>query len=308
MTDLAVSIVSYCTRGLLQRCLHALEHERSSLAMTVTIVDNASTDGSAEMVAREFAWARLIRNERNVGFGAGHNQALRGTTARHLLVLNSDAAPVRGALRLLVDYLDTHPRVAVVGPRLRYTDGSTQPSRRRFPGVATLFLESTQLQRFWPDTAILRRFYVADRSDHEEQEVDWLVGACLAVRARAAAEIGLFDERYFLYSEEIDWCRRFVAAGWAVMYLPAAEVVHQEGASTRQDMAARQRAFQTAKLRYAARWHGPRVARALRYYLLVEYLGRGLEEAIKLRLGSRPAERRARLAIIASSFRHLLRG
>jgi GT2 family glycosyltransferase len=260
------------------------------------------------MVASEFARVRLIRNARNVGFGAAHNQALRDAQGRYLLVLNSDTAPQPGALHRLVQFLDTHPEVAVVGPKLRYPDGSVQPSRRRFPTVATLFLESTQLQRLSKANAVLDRYYVADRPDDETQEVDWLVGACLCARASAVREVGFFDERYFMYSEELDWCRRFRAAGWRVAYVPDAEVVHIEGASTRLDLAARDRQFQASKLQYAAKWHGRGVARALRTYLVVEYVARAVEESVKLALGSRVDERRARLRVIGSGLRHALRG
>ena len=276
--------------------------------MDVTVVDNASGDGSAEMVSQEFPWVRLIRNECNTGFGQAHNQAMRSAVGRYFLVLNSDATPMPGALRAMISFLDGHPRVAVAGPRLRYPDGSVQPSRRRFPTLATLFLESTQLQRLSPDNAVLRRYYVADRSDDEPQEVDWLVGACLCVRASAAADVGLFDERFFMYSEELDWCRRFRAAGWGVAYVPSAEVVHLEGASSRLDLSARDRLFQASKLQYAAKWHGAGAARALRTYLVLEYLGRALEEGVKMAFGSRVVERRARLRVIGSGLRHALRG
>jgi GT2 family glycosyltransferase len=307
--DLAVSVVSYRTPQPLAVCLAALEAEREDLQLEVTVVDNASGDGSAEMIAERFPWARLIRNRRNLGFGAAHNQVLRAARgARHFLVLNADAAPAPRALRRLVDYLDAQPGAAVVGPRLRYPDGRTQPSRRRFPTLGTLFLESTQLQRVWPDNATLRRYYVADGSDDEVQDVDWLVGACLCVRAAAAEQVGLFDERFFLYSEELDWCRRFRAAGWRVVYLPSAEVTHLEGASSRLDLSARDRYFQQSKLRYAAKWHGPVAAAALRAYLILEYLARGLEESLRLLQRSRVAERRARLRVIASGLRCVVRG
>jgi N-acetylglucosaminyl-diphospho-decaprenol L-rhamnosyltransferase len=308
VTDLSVSVVSYRTPALLRQCLGALERERAQMDMDVTVVDNASGDGSAEMVADDFAWVRLIRNDRNLGFGAAHNQALRIAEGRYVVILNSDATPRVGALQALVGFLDAHPGVAVAGPRLRYPDGRVQPSRRRFPTVATLLFESTQLQRFWPDNAVLRRYYVADRSDDEPQEVDWIVGACLCVRAQAAAEVGLFDERFFMYSEELDWCRRFHAAGWRVAYVPQAEVMHVEGASARLDYAARDRLFQTSKLQYAAKWHGPAVARLLRAYVVLEYLARAVEESVKLSLGSRVGERRARLRVIGSGLRHALRG
>ncbi len=306
--DLAVSIVSFRTPDLLRRCLDALAAQREQLDLQVIVVDNTSEDGSPELVEHEFPWVRLIRNARNVGFGAAHNQALRAADARHFLVLNSDAAPRPGALGTLVGYLDTHPGVAVVGPKLRYPNGTVQPARRRFPTVATLFFESTQLQRLWPDNAILRRYYVADRDDDTEQEVDWLVGACLCIRASATAEVGLFDERFFLYSEELDWCRRFRQAGWQIVYVPSAEVMHQEGASTGLDLANRDRQFQSSKMHYVAKWHGAGVARALRAYLVLEYGVRGVEEMVKLALGSRVDERRARLRIIGSGMRHALRG
>jgi N-acetylglucosaminyl-diphospho-decaprenol L-rhamnosyltransferase len=308
VTDLSVSVVSYRTPALLRQCLGALDRDRVAMDLDVTVVDNASGDGSAEMVADQFPWIRLIRNDQNRGFGAAHNQALRAASGRYMVILNSDATPAVGALQALVNFLDGHPTVAVSGPRLRYPDGRVQPSRRRFPSLATLLLESTQLQRFSPDNAVLRRYYVADRSDDEPQEVDWLVGACLCVRASAFTEVGLFDERFFMYSEELDWCRRFRAAGWRVAYVPRAEVVHVEGASARLDLSARATLFQTSKLQYAAKWHGPGVARVLRAYLVLEYLARACEESVKLAFGSRVGERRARLRVIGSGLRHALRG
>jgi N-acetylglucosaminyl-diphospho-decaprenol L-rhamnosyltransferase len=308
VTDLSVSVVSYRTLALLRQCLSALERDRAQIDMDVTVVDNASGDGSAEMVAEQFPWLRLIRNDHNRGFGAAHNQALRIASGRYVLILNSDATPAPGASSTLIGFLDAHPSVAVAGPRLRYPDGRVQPSRRRFPTLATLLLESTQLQRFFPDNAVLRRYYVADRSDDAAQEVDWLAGACLCVRASAIGQVGMFDERFFMYSEELDWCRRFRAAGWGVAYVPQAEVVHLEGASARLDLSARDRLFQTSKLQYAAKWHGPGVARLLRAYLVLEYVARACEEGAKLALGSRVGERRARLRVIGSGLRHALRG
>ncbi len=301
---LAVSVVHYRTVDPLMRCLEALEREREILTMSVTVTDNASGDGSAGAVAARFPWVRWRQNRTNVGFGRGHNGALRAARARHLLVLNADAAPRPGALATLVAYLDDQPDVAIVGPRLRYPDGSPQPSRRRFPTPTTFFFESTQLQRFWPRSRPLDSFYLRDCSDDETQDVDWLVGACLCVSGRAAAEVGLFDERFFLYSEELDWCRRFRALGWRIVYLPTAEVSHIEGASSRQDIVTRDITFQASKLRYVAKWHGPRLAALLRGYLLAEYVARGCEECLKLALGSRVPERRARLRVIGGYLRH----
>lgn len=306
--DLTVSIVHYRTPCPLIRCLEAVAAERDQLAMSVVVTDNASGDRSAATVAARFPWVRWLQNDVNVGFGRAHNRALRGAQSRHLLVLNADAAPRSGALQALVAYLDSHPDVALAGPRLCYPDGRLQPARRRFPTPATFFLESTQLQRFWPASPALDHYYVRDRREDTTQDVDWLVGACLCVRSGAARQAGLFDERYFLYSEELDWCQRFHALGWRVVYLPSAEVVHIEGASSRQDLLAREIRFQDSKLQYVRQWHGRRLAGLLHGYLLLEYAVRASEEGVKLALGSRVAERRARLRLIGGYLRHALRG
>jgi GT2 family glycosyltransferase len=259
------------------------------------------------LVQRHFPSVRLIEKDRNVGFAAAHNTAMRRASGSYWLLLNSDAAPQPGALKVLADFMDANPDVAVAGPKLLRRDGKIQGSRRRFPTPATLFLESTQLQRFWPDNRVLRHYYLQDRSDTEPQDVDWLVGACLCVRPAAAKQVGLLDERFFLYSEELDWCRRFRSAGWRVSYVPGAEVLHLEGGSSRLDLAARDRQFQASKIAYAAKWHGPVLAAALRVYLILEYVARAVEESVKLVLGSRVDERRQRLRIIGNGLRGALR-
>jgi N-acetylglucosaminyl-diphospho-decaprenol L-rhamnosyltransferase len=278
-----------------------------SVDLEVTVVDNASEDGTLEMLQAEFPWVRVIANSVNAGFGAAHNRALREADGRYWLVLNSDAAPLPGALQTLVRFMDANPSVAVSGPRLRLPNGEVQPSRRRFPTPATLFMESSQLQCFWPDNAVLRRFYVQDRPDDAVQDVDWLVGACLCVRAEAARQVGLFDERFFMYSEELDWSRRFRAAGWRIVYVPTAEVIHHEGGTSRSDLSAREQRFQASKLAYAKKWHGPVMGLLLRCYLVAEYAFRAAEEACKLALGSRVAERRARLRVIGNGLKSALR-
>ena len=304
--ELTVSVVAYRTPELLRRCLSALFAERASVDMEVFVVDNASADETIDLVRAEFPWVRPIANTHNLGFGAAHNQALRHASGRYWLVLNSDAAPQPGSLRTLIDFMDATPSVAVCGPRLVYPNGQIQPSRRRFPTAPTLFFESTQIQRFWRDNAVLRRYYVTDVREDVIQDVDWIVGASLCVRASAAGEVGLFDERFFMYSEELDWCRRFRAAGWRVAYVPTAEVVHLEGGSSQADLVARDERFQTSKLAYTAKWHGPLLALLLRAYLVTEYAVRAAEESCKLVLGSRPAERRERLRVISSGLKNAL--
>ncbi|MCC7354781.1 MAG: glycosyltransferase family 2 protein [Anaerolineae bacterium] len=314
--DLAVIIVNWNVRDLLRRCLASLDDSarRGGLATAVIVVDNASHDGSAEMVKAEFPGVRLVASERNLGFTAGNNLGLRALfeypendLPRYVLFLNPDTEVVGDALATMVRYLDAHPAVGVIGPQLRYPDGTVQPSRRRFPTLATAFLESTLLQRSWPRSGIQRRYYVADVADDAEQEVDWLVGACLMVRRTALTEIGGFDEGFFMYSEELDWCRRAKALGWRVAYLPAAQVLHYEGKSSEQVIPARHIHFQASKVRYFHKYHGWLAAEILRLFLLATYVFQWGEEGVKWSLGHKRALRAERMRAYGQVLRSGLR-
>ena len=302
--DLAVIIVNWNVRELLRRCLASVEASAraSRLTVTIVVVDNASSDGSVAMVAAEFPAVRLIASERNLGFTAGNNLGLRALSAypedeqpRYILFLNPDAEVISDALGTMVRYLDAHPAVGIVGPQLRYPDGTVQPSRRRFPTLATAFVESTPLQRRWPRCGVLRRYYMADGLDDAEQEVDWLVGACLMARREVLAQVGGFDEGFFMYSEELDWCRRVKAAGWRIVYLPAAQVMHYEGKSSEQVIPARHIHFQASKVRYFRKYYGPLAAETLRLFLLATYAWEWGEEGLKWLLGHKRPLRAERL-------------
>jgi GT2 family glycosyltransferase len=290
-----VIIVNWNTHALLERALQSLTGEPS---VEVTVVDNASSDGSADLVRTAFPHVKLIANAANRGFGAAVNQGLAPARTPYALLLNSDARLEAGALEAMLEFLDAQPEVAVVGPRLINPDGSIQPSRRRFPTVATAFLESTPLQRLWPEHPLLQRYYVQDRSDDEVQDVDWLVGACLLVRCSAVREVGPLDERFFMYSEELDWCRRIRAVGWRVVYLPQAQAVHEYGKSAEQDVQARHIYFNESKCRYVGKYHGRGAALALRVFLFITFVYQLLEESAKLALGHRPALRRERVRVL----------
>jgi GT2 family glycosyltransferase len=265
------------------------------LELEVFVVDNASADGTAEAVAREFPAAHLIANDANLGFVRANNQALALCRGRYALLLNPDAEACPGALSRLVAAADADSAIGVAGPTLLYPDGTIQPSRRRFPTLATALVESTVLQRWLGDSSMLRRFYVADRSDAEEQDVDWLVGACLLVRREAILQVGLLDERFFMYSEEVDWCHRIRGAGWRVRYLPAAKVVHHEGKSSEQVPVTRHFYFHDSRCRYFRKHHGLLAEKVLRVAVLLNYAFLALEEGLKLALRHKPALRRQRL-------------
>jgi len=301
------------TRALLAESFSALgtgpqgEASNVELQIEVIVVDNASTDGSAEMVRDEFPGVRLIANDSNRGFTAANNQGLALSQGRYLLLLNPDTEVVGDALATMVGYMDGQPAVGALGPQLRYPDGSLQPSRRRFPTFMTGLVESTVVQEWWADSRFLRRYYMAGTPDDAIQPVDWVVGACLLVRRQIYEEIGGLDEGFFMYSEELDWCRRIVDAGWQVVYLPTAAVVHHEGKSSEQVVPARHIYFQSSKVRYFRKHHGSIQAELLRWFLLATYVYQLVREGLKWLVGHKRPLREERVRAYGQVLRSGLR-
>jgi len=299
MIDASVIIVSYNVRDLLLRCLESVRAATVSYNAEVFVVDNGSRDGTVERVREQFPDVILITNQANRGFGAANNQAIARARGRAVLLLNCDAELHPDALDTMLRYLVENVDVGVIGPRLFYPDGRTQSSRRRFPTPLIAMVESTRLQTWWPNCPLLNRYYRNDGSDDEIQDVDWLVGACLLVRREVIETVGWFDERFFMYSEELDLCRRVRSAGWRVVYLPTARAIHHEGRSSEQNLAQRAQNFHESKCRYFEKYSGQSTARALRIFLLTNTLLDLGEESIKFALGHRRELRRARIASLA---------
>ncbi|WP_129627942.1 glycosyltransferase family 2 protein [Candidatus Oscillochloris fontis] len=307
MPTLAIVIVSWNVRDLLRRCLQSVADSLalSDLDARIVVVDNASGDGTPEMLRAEFPQVELIESGANLGFAAGNNLALerlglgvqpRTTAPAYVLLLNPDTEVVGRALGRLMAEMQAHPDLVVVGPRLRYGDGSLQSSRRHFPTRMTLFWESTPLERLWPHNPWLRHYRCVNQFEARVQRVDWLVGAALLVRGRAIQAAGLFDERFFMYSEELEWQARLQREG-RVAYVPDAEIMHYEGKSSEQVLARRHIWFQSSKIRLAQIWFGWRFARLLRLVLRLGYLYELLVEGLKWLLGHRRELRRQRIAV-----------
>ncbi|MEI7771555.1 MAG: glycosyltransferase family 2 protein [Chloroflexales bacterium] len=340
MPTLAIIIVSWNVRELLRRCLRSVAESLSEGAITyhIIVVDNASADGTPDMLRAEFPEVRLIEPGANLGFAAGNNVALRaimlndelrmlnGPNIQHstfniqhspdyVLLLNPDTEVVGGAIARLVAELESRAELVAAGPRLRYGDGSVQPSRRRFPTRAGMLWESTPLDRLWPQNPWARRYRCADAPDDVAQAVGWLVGAALLVRSAAIARAGLLDERFFMYSEELEWQARLQATGdrrraagdraSVIEYVPEAEVVHHEGKSSEQAVARRHINFQRSKLLLARMWFGWGFAGLLRAALRLGYAYEIATEGLKLMLGHRPDMRRQRIAVYREVLREL---
>jgi len=295
--DISILIVSWHVRELLLGCLAALpEAVGDDFSYEVIVVDNASKDGTVAAVREAFPDVRIIANADNRGFTGGNNQALAAARGRYLFLLNPDTKPLPGSIARLARYLESHPETGMVGPRLWYGDGSPQPSRRRFPTLATLFTESAIVQRYFPGLGLFARYALADVPDDQEQEVDWLVGAALMARRKVYEQIGGLDETFFMYSEELDWCKRAKDAGWRIAYEPAAEIIHYEGKSSEQAVARRDIAFFSSRVKYTRKYYGRAWAEVLRWWLLATFVFQWLREGAKWLVGHKRALRAQRMA------------
>ena len=220
----ACVVVTYDALPWIEQCLESVAE------VDTVVVDNGSGDGTVDVVRERFPAVRVIESE-NRGLSAGWNTGIRATASEHVLLLNADAWLLDGALSALVAAADRHPRAAAIGPRLENTDGTLQRSVRGYPTAWRLATEYLYLRKLAPRSRPLNAFYGAGFDHAREREVEWLMGACLLVRRAVFDEVGPFDERYFLFSEEVDWMRRAADRGWSVVFTPDARCVHVGGAA-----------------------------------------------------------------------------
>ncbi len=307
--DLSIVVLSWNVREMLAECLRSLPGAAGAwwARAEVVVVDNASTDGSLQMVREEFPEVRVLALQENRGFSAGNNAGIRASGGRFVLLLNPDTAARPGSIEAMCEHMEVQPDVGVVGPRLLNADGSLQPSRRRFPTLAIALVESTPLQRVFSGAGMLRHFYLNDRPDGETQDVDWLSGAALLCRRETLEQVGLFDPGYFMFSEEVDLCRRVRDAGWRVVYLPEAEITHFGGGSTDQAVPSRHIHFNTSKARYFRLHEGQVAGQLVRWYLLGVYAAQTASEAAKWLAGHKREMRAERLRMYAQVLRSGLR-
>lgn len=229
--DLSIVIVNWNTRELLRDCLHSVFAEAANLQLEVFVADNASTDGSAEMVKADFPQVRLIENQKNLGFAAANNAVFPLCAADKILLLNSDTIVKGDALAVLAGFLDRHSDVAAVGPKLEqhglYIIGCGRQATLRTTINHWLFLS-----RLFPRIKAFEGIYhYAGVHDNETREVDWVSGACMLVRRTVSDQVGPLSERWFMYAEDHEWCARMKRRGWKIFLVPNAVVEHRHGAS-----------------------------------------------------------------------------
>ena len=259
--EIAAIIVNYNAGAELERALRSIADDLADHAWEGVVVDNASIDGSGAAVDAFAANVRLARNSTNVGFARAVNQGLAATSAPHVLIMNPDCRLMAGAAGTLRAILDTYPQCAIVGPRILNPDGSMQGSARGDPDMLTgLFGRTTLLRKLSPFLPIAKRNIVVDealRGGEESVIVDWLSGACMLARREALDAVEGFDERFFLYWEDADLCRRLRARGYHIRYVPGATAIHRVGQSSRTARVSAIRAFHESAYLYYARHVAP---------------------------------------------------
>lgn len=274
--ELAIVILSWNTRELLERCLDSVVGQAHGVALEVVVVDNASRDGSADLVATKFPGVTLLRNGVNEGYARGNNQGVRTTTAPLVLLLNSDTEVRPGALLKLCDVLRRFPEYGAAAPKLVNADGSVQRACMRFPTLAAGFWFDSWFERKWGRSAAVRHYFMEDFDHLGDADVDQPPGAALLVRRADWDAIGGFDEKLWLFYNDVEFCRRLHDRGQRIRYVARAEVLHHGGKSTAQyrDFAGE---WIANRVRYFTQRHGAAGAFVLKSWLLL----RGLEEACR---------------------------
>ncbi len=224
--DLSVIIVNWNTRDFLAQCLESLKTHTKKISYEIIVIDNFSSDGSPEMVEREFPEVSLIKSKENLGFGRANNQGLVNARGKYILFLNSDVSINENCLDLMFDFMETRPDVGASACRLTFPDGTLQHSCRTFPTFKVYFLMLLGLRFFIPNMKPFRDYLMLDWNHADEREVDQIMGSFMYIRRSVLDEVGSFDEQYWMYFEEVDLCWRIKRAGWKIVHYPYASAIH----------------------------------------------------------------------------------
>lgn len=228
--DLSVIILNYNTKDFLLPCIKGMVNHTSGLDYEILIVDNASTDGSSayikENILPRFSHVKLLESKQNKGFSAGNNLGISRSAGRYCLIMNPDIVIWDNSLKRMAEYMDANPKVGIAGPRLLSPDGSLQHFVYRFPTPQVLMYRRTPFARFGFAKSAIKKYLMTDWDHADNRTVDWVQGSCMIARREAIKRVGLMDERFFLFLEDTDWCRRFWDAGWEVRYLSDVALIH----------------------------------------------------------------------------------
>jgi GT2 family glycosyltransferase len=294
MVDVSVIIVAWNVRQLLHDCLKSVYQKTRDVDFEVIYVDNASEDGSVEMVREQFAEVRIIENDKNEGFIKANNQGIEIAQGRYVLLLNSDTILLDNAIAKTVRFADANPDAAVSGCKVLNPDRTIQRTCFMYPSVLNMFLAATYLYKIFPESRFFGREHMTWWGFDEAREVETICGCFSLVRKEAIDQVGLMDERYFVYGDDPDWCYRFKKAGWKVMFTPSGRIIHYGGQTTSQKARAFRLQLEGSKLIFM-KLHRSRAAfpfaclmAALFFFLRIPYwLAIGL---FKRKRGTKPIE------------------
>lgn len=294
--DLSVIVVSWNARSYLLECLESLRSQNDGLDKEIIVVDNGSSDGSPEGVSQEFPEVMLIQSEHNLGFAKANNIGIGQSKGKYVCLVNSDVVLLDGCLAALRDFMENNPEVGLCGPRLLNGNTTVQHSCRRFPTVWRLFCDAFRLHRVFAHSSLFAGEEMTDFSYDSKNEIEALSGAFLIVRKKAIAEVGLLDESFFMYSEDVDWCRRFYEAGWKVSFFPGSQAIHFGGGSSAAESSRFSVEKQRSVLIYFRKHHGRISCTLIRVIFLLHHLirmfGAGILYVVK------PSRRSAVLVLL----------
>jgi len=231
--QLSIVIVNCNVKNLLKKCLESILKYEKDTEFEVIVVDNDSKDHSQEMVKSNFPHVKLIENKRNLGFSHGCNQGIRESQGRYILLLNPDTELTPGGFKKMIDFMDSRPEIGICGPKMTDRNGNLQFSCRSFPSYLTAISSSQSvLNRIFPKNPLSRKYLLKDQDHSQIREVDWVSGSCLLVKREMLEKVGLLDQRFFMYVEDVDLCYRAKKTGFSVFYFPPVLVIHHIGKST----------------------------------------------------------------------------
>ncbi len=249
--DLSIVIVNWNVKDLLAKCLKSIYFASENLDIEIFVVDNNSSDGSVEMLMEKFPKVNLIVNKENRGFAAANNQAIEKATGKYILLLNPDAEILDNSLEKSIQFMDEHPECGVMGSRVFNSDKTLQPSVRRFPTLWPILLIFLKLPKIFPKLKSIQKYLAVDFDYNKNREVDQVMGAFMMVRKEIFEKIGLLDKDFFIWFEEVDFCKRVWNNNYKVIFYPGAEIIHHGGKSfAQQGVVKKQRLFFKSALTY----------------------------------------------------------
>jgi GT2 family glycosyltransferase len=230
---LSIVVVNYNVKNLLKKCVESIFKYEKDTEFEVIVVDNNSKDYSQEMIKKDFPRLKLIENKRNLGFSRACNQGIKQSQGKYILLLNPDTELTPGGFKKMIDFMDSKPKVGICGPKMMDHEGNLQFSCRSFPSYLTAISSSQSiLNRVFPDNFLSQKYLLKEQDHSQMSEVDWVSGSCLLAKREMFEKIGLLDERFYMYVEDVDLCYRAKKSGFSVFYFPQVVVIHHIGKST----------------------------------------------------------------------------